>query len=274
MPKKVTEEWAEYPPSRASIDSISELLTKIQQTQKNVHGTSFSSHELLKQVDVLAEAIQGLCGKANTIKTNLDSHYTEVKAYVNQLYQGLKISENLVNDLQKEIPPDRYNLHYSMDRANPLEGVSIDMSLPSSCGVVATRRGLQILGKDIRDDATEEKIAEMLKYSEIGVHQSNIPAVYKHYGFDYRYTTDLVTIDEIERATNLGYPVHIGVRKIRGHETLIENVVMISNEISCDIFDPNGIKRRNVPYSELDKSLTGTYVLPTEQQLSKTRETT
>ena len=235
--------------------------------------------EWLTPADHVKIQLDKLLASNNKLTSN-DTMEEITKAAINKMEEIPKaaiatVSHHLVTDLQESIPPDKYSPDYVMERVASLPDVYIGSTLSDGCVVTGVRRGLQLLGIDITGKDFGKKTADMLGYSPgKGAHASNIPTVYQHHGFDYRHAKELVTIDEIQRATERGYPVHIGLRsgvnKI-AHSIVIENTVKIGdNDLNCDIFDPEGQKRRTILYSQLYKSLCGyDCTLPTEDQLEK-----
>jgi hypothetical protein len=137
---------------------------------------------------------------------------------------------------------------------------------------------LRKLGIDIHADATEEKIAQLVKYPAVpkegGAYSHNIHKAFQHYGFDYISVDTIfdpgkiVTIDDIDRITKQGHVVVTGVCKpnIGGHFLLIEQVTRTENGDRVTLYDPYYDEEVTLPYEELEKVLDGTYTLPSEKQ--------
>ena len=198
------------------------------------------------------------------------------RALAGKLKQNSDKAEALKKELTDLTSPQNYNPYYSMDDQKNEQIVNnlVVTQLENSCGVQTIRRALYLLnGNTSENVADEAKIAEAANYSaEVGTYPHDAPGGYKLFGFDYIYSKERLTIDDIDRITSNGFPVHIRVYKeeIGGHALLIEKVTRSEKEkgeIFVTIFDPNGgrtggMRVRDIPYRKLEKVLTDDYVIP------------
>jgi hypothetical protein len=280
---------------------IDTLLTQVRSIQAYVHQTAFSSDKLRKHINTLATNIQQLHDAALATRTALDEQYTILTTYATKLEQELNVSRDLGHNLIGQTPMRDYNPYYLMNRVQRLfnikahqvspyhaiedpvlprpphhlseQKVGIDATGPRSCVVKATRRGLSILGRDIENDATEDKIAELVQYSTKsgGTDPSNTCKAYQHYGFDYVYVDkEIVTIYDMERVTRNGGVIHAGVAKYGGvgsHNWLVERVERIGDDkFSVTFYDPYHDQIETLHHKEFEKFLDERYTLPANWQ--------
>ncbi len=268
--------------SLPEVAEIAQLFSNVQQTQRFVSLDSWCSPELRKKVETLVENIQQLYNEATATKRELNQWSNYLERFAETLGQSLKVSGNLVDKLINQIHPDVYSPYYSMKHAHFGQSIDIDSTLPASCGINTTRRGLSKLGRDIHSDATEKMIAQLVEYPSKpktgGTRADKIQEAYRHYGFDYTSidgdtnTEKVVTIEDIDRITKHGHVVNVRVKRpIGGHYLLIEGVTRTEDDCLVTFYDPNPHKLVTLPYKELEKVLTGDYTLPSEEQM-KTRE--
>jgi hypothetical protein len=247
-----------------------QLLTKVGKIQGLVNLDLGCSPESRKKVEKLVKDIQELHKKID----NTNEDYNDFKNLVIELKEvGKKLDAYIID-------PNSYNPYYLIDRVLRKESVDIDKTLPGSCGIKTTRRGLSKLGID----TTKEEVADRFVYKDALSWESQ--GAFQHYGFEYTYVTDcktsttignpiikVVTIEDIDHITKQGHVVEAGVSKpgIGAHYLLIEGVTKTENGYLVTFYDPNPDELVTLPYKELEKVLMGHYTIPSEEQM-KTRE--
>jgi hypothetical protein len=222
-------------------------------------------------VKTLAENIEQLHQHAIAAQ----EQYNQIKTSTEELCQEQEKLDNLnskfYNYTHKE---DIYNCYYPIDRVCSKESINIDSTLPGPCAILTTRRGLNKLGKNIHDDVTEKKIAQLVKHSkEEGAHPSHIQQAYQHYGFDYMSRKTFLPIEQIDHITKHGHVVDMGVSKpgLENHSLLIEGVRRTNEGDFVVFFDPADKKVRELEYKYLERISTGAYTYPSQRQI-ETRE--
>ena len=243
---------------------ITQLYEEAQKTQELV---SFDLERSPGAQKLVAD-IRQLYEDTNNILDEFKKYCERLVTCSKELHKEMETYLKHIKEL-KELFKD-YNPYYSMECVISREDVDIDFTRPMSCGIKTARRGLSKLGIDIHSEVTEEKIAELVKYDRIkGVHLRNISQAYQHYGFDYIYKEELVSIDDIENITKHGHDINVRICKpsTEGHFLLIEGVTRAENDYLVTFYDPNDSKKVALSYKELEKVLTGHYVLPSEEQM-------
>jgi uncharacterized coiled-coil DUF342 family protein len=254
------------------VTQIDQLLSEVKQIQKLVDESSRCPRELQEKVKPLTEKIEQLHQKA----TATQQLYEQIKKTdTEKLHQEQVKFNKLADRIWHYTCPEKYNPYYPIDRVYSKKSLHIDNTLSGPCAIMTIRRGLSILGINIRRVATEKNVAQLVEYldTERGTLNYNIQNVYQHYGFDYRYYDGLVTIDEIEQITQKHHVVNIGVYKpgLGAHSLLIEKVTKTNDSYCVNFYDPHGETIVVLPYEELEKVLTGKYTLPSKRQ-RETRE--
>ncbi len=266
---------------------INNLLSEVKSIQALANDHSGYQHELQlihEQVKMLVQDIEQIDQEATAFKEQLEEHINHLKAEVLKHSQFKKLS--LEADFWRHIGTDIYNPCYSMDRArfSPVAGNDLRSYLLGPCGLAATRRSLSLLlGRGILMDATYPKVAQLVNYYSFASKDItmpwNIPSAFRHYGFDYIYTntnvdtSKLLTIEKIQHITQQGHSIVVEVEKpgITWHYLLIENATRVGGGYKVTFYNSAGGGLVTLPYKELEKILTGRYILPSEEQV-KTKE--
>jgi tetratricopeptide (TPR) repeat protein/uncharacterized protein YoxC len=208
-----------------------------------------------------------LRGKAKKLVNDIIQCFTDALSLTSEKCE-LDTSFKLENDLKDQIPSG-YNPYYSGEHGIAIG--DIDSTVLGPCAVKTTRRGLSKFGIDIKEDATEKKIVELVKNDVIngGTPAYEIQKAYQHYGFDYKYYEDkVVTIDDIQRITEQGHVIDVCVSKPgHAHSLLIEGIKKTKNGHNVVLYDPYENRIMKVSYQELKKVLDGRCTLPSEGQM-------
>jgi hypothetical protein len=254
-----------------SLPDVAQICHLREQIQKLVNKSSRCPHELQEKVKSLQKKVESLHQEA--IKTQ--QLYDQIKTDAETLSpKQMKFFRELQYKIQNYIlRPEKYNPYYPIERVDSWDRFDIDSTLPGPCAIKTTRRGLSKLGIDIHSKATEEEVVRLAEYPSIakrgGVSRNKIFKPYSHYLYDYKYYQGWLTIDEIERITNQGHVIDVGVFKpgIGGHSLLIEKVERrIWSDNCIKFYDPFNDQLVTLPYKELKKVLTGCYTLPSKRQ--------
>ncbi len=221
--------------------------------QENDNISTTTHPELIKSLD--------------TIKTNIDQLYQGIQEKINQ-----PILQNLLEVFNNQLP-ENYNPYYSMNAVKDKEHINIDLTLPKSAGIRAIRHTLSLLGTDIDNDATEQKIAELADHSpEEGILMKEMHNTLQSFNTDYSFIRQVLSINDIEKVTTSGYPIlaHIFKAGIGGGYVVIEQVSRNENgDHICTTYDPRDPKNQKIleiPYRELQPVLSDYYILSKDQQ--------
>ncbi len=151
-------------PEQPSVQKITQLRKDVQRIQNLMNVGQWCSDESRVKVQELADNIQQLYNYADAIDKQLNEHYNHLKIFAEGLPQELEKLENFCSKFWHYQSSDYYNPYYTKKRAR-VEGMGdIDYTLPGTCSIMSTRRGLRKLGIDIHSDATEKKIAQLIEY--------------------------------------------------------------------------------------------------------------
>ncbi len=178
----------------------------------------------------------------------------------------------ILKDNREEVPPHLHSMVPSE------ENIHIYSMLPESSYIMAIRRGLNKLGIDIKADATEIKIAQLVEYPYSSTTEEplmqKIVKAYQHYNIDYTFRPGLVTRDEIDSATKHGHGIHVVEAKPGGGEQslLIEKGRWTENGYHVTFYNPDQGKRETLSYEQLENRLLSGYILPSEEEMRKKYE--
>lgn len=149
------------------VAEITQLRDKVQQTQTEMGSGSWYSSKSHKKVNTIVETVKELYEDATATEGELKEHRKDVLGYAKELFKKLMAPRNLKDQLRSTIySSGSYSPYYLMSRVLSEQSVDINSTLPGPCSIKATRRGLSKLGIDIKENATEEKIVQLVEYLE------------------------------------------------------------------------------------------------------------